>query len=248
MIQFNEVYQMHTYSWDGGAFDIDWGSENVTIQYNYAHDNDGYGVQLYAPSGVISNSIIRYNIFSNNDRKAGGNDGEIWINSAGGKFNGIQIYNNTVFRSPTNATPAVGTGGFTTTGGLLYLFENNIIYSTGNLMTQLPAAFQSDNNAYWTTSASSPSWTYNGVTYSGFAAYVAATRQDQHGVFGDPLLDSPTYHAVGAPTSQFRVLPSSPAIKSGAVISSPGSRDFFGNAVAPGSVVNIGADAADPGS
>ena len=250
VIELNEAYHMHTPSvsggyYDGGAFDIDWGSENVTIQYNYAHDNDGFCVAAYAfHNRVTSNSTIRYNICSNNDRKAeGGHNGEIWIDLSGASFNGTQIYNNTIYLSPTSNHPAVGAGNISTTGMLPYLFANNIIYSTGNLMTNLPGVFQGDNNIYFTTSANAPSWTYKGTTHTGFANYVAATGQDQHGFFGDPKMSSPTYHGVGRPTTQFRLLPGSPAIQKGAVIANPGRRDFFGNTVRPGSVVNIGAQA-----
>ncbi len=70
-IQYNEGYATHSYAWDGGVFDVDWGSTNTTIQYNYAHDAEGYCVAVMASHHVTtSNSIVRYNICSNNGRKA----------------------------------------------------------------------------------------------------------------------------------------------------------------------------------
>jgi hypothetical protein len=244
LVEFNEAYNQHTPSYDGGGFGLDWGAENMTVQYNYSHDNDGYGVGFFGRfSTTTMNNVFRYNICANNDRKAGGDNGEMWIfQDTGGSYNGLQIYNNTIYRNPTSAHPVVNYNGVTVRGTLPFIFKNNIIYSTGNLMTRLPSVFQSDNNIYWVTSVGTPTWTYNGITYTGFTNYVSATGQDMHSFFADPLLSSPIYHDVGMPTTQFRILSGSPAILKGAVILNPGTRDFFGNTLTAGSIVNIGAD------
>jgi hypothetical protein len=107
-IQYNEGYATHSYAWDGGVFDVDWGSTNTTIQYNYAHDAEGYCVAVMGAHHVTTaNTIVRFNICSNNGRKASQvQQGDIYITTFdGGALDGVQIYNNTGYWNPAADGP-----------------------------------------------------------------------------------------------------------------------------------------------
>jgi hypothetical protein len=55
-VQFNEAYLSHTpTNNDGGDYDSDYYNNNITIQYNYGHDADGYCVSVFGASGQDTN-------------------------------------------------------------------------------------------------------------------------------------------------------------------------------------------------
>ena len=73
--------------------------------------------------------------------------------------------------------------------------------------------------------AAAARFVWNGTEYAGFAAYRAATGQDAHSLFADPLLANP-----GA--GDFHLTGSSPAIDAGdpAFVADPGETDLDGGA------------------
>jgi hypothetical protein len=94
MIQHNESYGNKTgCPYDGGGFDLDGGSVNSVMQYNYSHDNDGSGYFLaqFYYARKHSGNIIRYNISENDGRKNGYAGIDIW-----GQIENAYIYNNTI--------------------------------------------------------------------------------------------------------------------------------------------------------
>jgi Right handed beta helix region/Family of unknown function (DUF6298) len=185
LVDHNEAYNMHTATNDGGGFDIDWGSKNVTVQNNYAHDNDGYGVAIIGFGGLTtSNSVIKNNIFSNNDLKQGGSDGEIFL-WGDSPIDGVQIENNTVTQSPGTTSFAVDLTGGTLNPSSTNIFTGNKINSTGNFVKEDEGIFSLDNNTYVETGSSTPNWTYHNSAYSNFSNYQTSTGQDQHSTFDD---------------------------------------------------------------
>ena len=70
-IQYNESYGNLGDRVDGDGFDMDGGTTNCILQYNYSHDNDGAGyLQAQFPDAQEhSGDIIRYNISQNDGRK-----------------------------------------------------------------------------------------------------------------------------------------------------------------------------------
>ena len=54
-VQYNEAFDNHSPGVDGGAFDIDWGSTNTIVQYNFGHRNDAYCIAI--PERVPGSSI-----------------------------------------------------------------------------------------------------------------------------------------------------------------------------------------------
>ena len=269
-IQSNESYNTtdEAFQGDGGTFDLDYHNKNNTYQYNYGHDADGYCISAFAahaggtaPDPDTENSIIRYNICSNNnlgpDRWAAANPPQsfptqpdifvyAWDNVKGGTnnkgFNGLQIYNNTIYHNPSkgpnsgcsagaDGCPDYALGEQVTGNEALYVgtrpdfFENNLIYSTVNqmILTIAPISGQAqalnvDFNLYWCISPCSPStakFTLLGTSYTGWSNYQNHSGEDQHSQFVDPLLNNPTYHGVGRPTNQFTPQTGSWAIDTG---------------------------------
>jgi len=254
IIQNNESYDIQDYSlWDGGDYDIDVWNTNNTVQYNYGHDSIGYCVSVFSADNVVStDNIIRYNVCSNNGRLANSPDpGEIFMNTNGaaisGTLDGVQVYNNTFYWNPATPGPAFNTVNANFSGTNPNFFKNNIIYSTVPYLVQTTSDFVLDNNIYWTAGVA-PDWNFNGVDYTRFASYQSASGQDAHSLYTDPMLNTPSYHSPGRPTSALTLLPGSPAIGAGADVCSGiagacsmGTQDFWSNPLPDGSGYNIGA-------
>ena len=242
IVQFNEGYRTASPGSDGGVYDIDWGSSDSTVQYNYAHDAQGYCVAVFGAESTTTNSTVRYNICANNARGATqASQGDIFIATwNGGSLDGVQIYNNTISWNPA-ADRSVLNNTAVFMGTRPNFFKNNIIYSTVRSLINTNRSLKLNNNLYWYTGSSSPKWSYNGVTYTGFNSYRSGSGQDSHGLYSDPKLNAPTSHSVGRPTTAFTLQSGSPAINAGASLTNMGSRDFFGNAIPQGGAYDIGA-------
>lgn len=253
-VRYNEVYQTHSPTADGGAFDIDFYNTNNWVEYNYAHDNDAYGVAVFGAAdnignsvytGVTDNAVVRYNIFSNNGREAGGygsGQGDFYVLTwSGGSINGLQIYNNTSYWNPAANDYAVRMLGINFVGSNPKIFKNNLIYSTvPKILAVNNNAISFDNNLYWYAGVGNPEFYKNNVSYSSFASYRNASGSDLNGIYADPKLSSPSYHSTGKPTTQFTLLNDSPAINAGVNVNG-GSRDFLGNSSSQGGAIDIGA-------
>jgi hypothetical protein len=64
VIKFNEVYNMKDAGsgYDGSGVNVDWYCDNITVQYNYAHDNKGNGITTMSNYGTkIWNNKVRGN-------------------------------------------------------------------------------------------------------------------------------------------------------------------------------------------
>jgi len=242
-VQFNEAYTAHSPGVDGGAYDIDWGDNNNTVQYNYGHDVDSYCVSVFGADLSSTNAVVRYNICSNNGLDPTESvKGDYFLTTwNGGLINGVKIYNNTSYwnvNQPLFANWASLTG--------TNFFKNNILYTTGWIFTDIRnATMPLNNNLYWSSAAGATAnniwWSWNNTWYLGFAAYKSGSGQDGSSQYADPKLNSPTYHGVGKPTTQFTLQAGSPAINAGANVGSMGSRDFFSNTIPQGGAYDIGA-------
>jgi hypothetical protein len=248
-VQNNESYANQSWAGDGGDFDIDYYNNDNIVQYNYGHDSAGYCVAFFGSGGRASNdNIFRYNVCSNDGQRSDlSKQGEVFVYTwNNGSLNGVEIYNNTFYWNPAVNAAALITSGATFSGTDPLFFKNNIIYATVPGMIQTTSALMLDNNIYWTTSSSPPTWQISNATYTSFSSYQSASHQDAHGLNSNPMLDTPTYHSVGKPTTPFTLLQGSPAVAAGTNVCagisgcSMGSQDFWGNSL-PTTDFNIGA-------
>ena len=211
--QYNEVSGQWREMWDGQAFDIDWANNNVTLQYNYTHDNTFGSMEFCcSASAGASNSTVRYNI-SQNDGSNNAVFGQLYGATTTGT---TRLYNNTVYNSNnawiTNSTP----------NGTNVIFNNNIIYKTGTGGYGGGATVWSHNLFYGNHPSSEPA--------------------DSSKITSDPKLVSPGGGGAGRSTaSAYQLQTGSPAIGTGTLISGNGGLDFFGNAVSSTAAPNYGA-------
>jgi hypothetical protein len=99
------------------------------------------------------------------------------------------------------------------------LFKNNIFYSTAPYLIETTTDFALDNNIYWAVGTTHDR-NVNGTDYTDLALYQSATGQDLQSLFTDPMMNSPTYHAVGRSATAFTLMPGSPALGAGANVCS----------------------------
>jgi hypothetical protein len=220
------------------------GCKNVTFERNTLYGND-LGIEATSEiSGEVgSNVIIRNNlIYANNSNgvSVGG-----YAKTGTGGSTDITIVNNSLYDNDTQST---GSGEFQiqfrATG---IVFENNIVYAGAQglfIHGYVPGSGVTANyNDYYTTSKST-TFEFNGKTYATFAAYKAATGQDENSLTVNPDYltipacastkesSPPTPITTCSPTPNFDIPTSSPAENTGnaglgtAVF---GTVDFNGN-------------------
>ncbi|HEX8521611.1 MAG TPA: carbohydrate binding domain-containing protein [Tepidisphaeraceae bacterium] len=259
-IQYNEAFDNHasdTSGKDGGGFDLDGGTTNSVIQYNYSHDNDGPGylaVQFngFRPAG---NNIIRYNISQNDARKFdyGG------LTLAGGEsLTNVVMEHNTVFVSPTqgSSTSALRIIG----AGQGVSIRNNIFIATGgaHLVNAIPGSSpaQINGNAYYTM-GDPISIVWQNQFFDSVANWQAVGPETLNNVGTaftvDPLLTAPgtggmilSGNAL-ATLTQYQLMPGSPLINAALDLPEPwtgystATVDYYGNPVPKSGTADVGA-------
>jgi hypothetical protein len=252
--QLNEAYDNHSPGVDGGGYDIDYGSTNSTMQYNYGHQNSTYCQSVFGYSGATTTNIVRYNICAGDGtvhtykkkKPSGGyvdttmpGDSEIYVCTwNGGKLVNTWIYNNTFYINGTGQTAGLISdcpgGGDSESGAI---FKNNLVTSAiSNVLGDVSVLNNRarDYNLYY----------YTGGTFTD-------PNAEPHSIYNqDPLVNSLGYDGIGRPTTQWTLQAGSPAINHGTNACSGlsgctvGTRDFFGNAIPLGGAYDIGADEA----
>lgn len=246
VIQYCESYNNTVSSGsDGGGFDIDGGCTNCIIQYSYAHGNRGAGFMMWAYTGsAMNNNTIRYNISESN----GVNTfyGEITVGRSGtGTCTNAFIYNNTCYNGRGASNKVFYCDNTVVTGRV----ANNIFYAAGatNLLTSAngaPSQVFTGNDWFCTAT---PTWVWNGTTYTTYASWQTATGQEKIsgsnvGLTSNPSLVSPG----GGTAASYKLQSGSPMLGAGLNLQAqfginPGSLDYFGNSIAP--PYNVGAGA-----
>ena len=253
-ISFNEVYNgFSSQNIDGDGFDCDTGTINCTIEYNFAHDNQGAGILVFSgfASGVNNNmnTTLRYNIVQNNSSLFGA---DIYLAANAGTFSGLAIYNNTVYSglgATLGSNPLVETGGVSPSGHV----ANNIFISTGpfSIISWADTASISftGNDYYPASGAASFKITWGGTAYTTFAAWQTATNQEKIGGVNVGLTSNPQLYVPGGGFAgsgsgydpsllmAYNLQVGSPMIGTGLDLNTqfsinPGTQDFFGNAIA----------------
>ncbi|HNP22295.1 MAG TPA: right-handed parallel beta-helix repeat-containing protein [Panacibacter sp.] len=135
VIQYCVAHDNHTGSTkDGGGFDIDGGSSDCVMQFNYSYNNDGAGYLLaeYGALFPFSNNVVRFNVSENDGRKNNYGAIAVWGASEDYKVTNSKVYNNTVYTDDRNISS--GTPACITLMGVQFdnvLLENNIFSTKG---------------------------------------------------------------------------------------------------------------------
>ena len=195
VVQYNESWLSSSPSVDGGAFDIDWGNRNNTVQFNYGHDSKGYCAAVFGAAGLTTtNSIIRENVCANNGRDAAlaKRQGDLYLSTwENGKLDGVLIQDNAIYWSPAGDYHALNnTADFTGAGA--NGFERNTIVSRVPSLILSNAALLLDGNTYWVAGGAPGKFEYGGAQPTDFVAYHAASGQEEHSLF------APMQHGVDA--------------------------------------------------
>ncbi len=254
-IQYNESYSNHAKLQDGDAFDLDVGTTDSVLQYNYAHDNDGAGLIL-CQSGTApnSNNVVRYNVSEDDARKE--KMGALtWCDFGPGPgLTSSIVYGNTIV---TGYGPAVNPTLLATSSG--HLVFNNIfatsngkpvIWNWNTVKTKGLIAFT--GNAYWSSGVAAD---FEGSAT--FDAWRAAQGQETQGgaaigALADPRLEPFVPACVGKGgarrprVAKWRIGAGSPAIDRGLLptkwVKDPGTHDFWGTLLPQGAAFDVGAE------
>lgn len=246
-------------NYDGSGFDIDGGSNDCIMQYNYAYCNQGIGFFLgnFAGATTKHRNTVRYNISENNGLR--NNYGGIGFWGQSGNFDSACfVYNNTIYTSADLVVSGLPSGIRISTGsGGKYSnikIHNNIIICKDNLAAvniSPTAGFKLANNLYY-SDADTMKFTWGASTYTSLAAWKAAGG-DSTGINSDPLLTNPgfgerslTPRTMATLLKAYKLGVRSPAIDAGVDLNSlygisVGSVDFCGNSIPLSAKYDIGA-------
>ncbi|UOQ82454.1 right-handed parallel beta-helix repeat-containing protein [Hymenobacter sp. 5414T-23] len=270
IIQYSESYNNSSATLDGGGFDLDGGCTNSTLQYNYSHDNAGPGLMLAQYAGApiaLENLTIRYNVSENDARRYRGSI-TLWSSGAGGGIRNANIYNNTVFLSPTPGgyipqAVDVGSGGIENVA-----LRNNVFQTTAGLpfLNDVSGSVTFQGNCYWSSGAPAE-WRHFSSTYTSMEQWRANTGAEMldgapTGLVADPKLTAPGQGGTGPwgpdkPISAwkaYQLQASSPLVGAGLDLKarfgiSPGTHDLFGFPIPSGGArANIGAQGGSGGT
>ena len=193
-----------------------------------------------------TSDTIRYNTFS---RGSGiwphgtnlmiyGNIGGILGNSVNTGTQPIWVYDNTF----VGYAMAGNGGGIGESTGPIF-FRNNIIYNTTTGYSVLfGTVVDSDYNCFYNVSTNH--FIYNGVTYTGLAAYQAGSGQDAHSVYGDPKFASSSPSTSPSSPSDYVLQSNSPCKDMGTNVSGQINfpyLDYNGVSIPQGSAPDAGA-------
>jgi hypothetical protein len=247
-----ESYDNKSTTIDGDGFDLDGGNTNCTIEYCYAHGNQGDGILVFSYSDAMitanTGSTIRFCVSEKNCSGPNQNYGDINVYRATGAISGVKVYNNTVH----GTTTTTNSGCLALGGPITGTVANNILFAASGtpiITTQSVSLVTLSGNDYWTPGSFRIIW--NGTTYTTLAAWKSATSQDAAGLNVDPQLTSPggggTIGAGNPLTglTAYKLLPGSPMIHAGQNLATafsidPGAQDFYGDAITA-ATLSIGA-------
>ena len=146
-VRRNEAFLSDSPGVDGGAFDIDYGSEDTLLEENYGHDTQGYCVGIFGFGWVTSNSVVRDNTCVDNGRspRLAIQQGAIYLSTSNdGKLKGVEISGNRIWwNPPAAASVLVNNAEFIGKGS----FANNVIRSASPVTLPSDSALAMNNNS-----------------------------------------------------------------------------------------------------
>jgi len=236
-IQMNESFDNWSNGTDGGGFDLDGGSVDCVMQYNYSHGNRGAGflVAQYAGARPMRNVTVRYNISEGDAIDPGAGSLMAW-NAGSSTPQDVFFHDNTVYtvKIASSATAVRESGGGPAFQNLR--FWNNVLYAkAGAILVDAKAggALRYQGNLYHAQPG--PFVIKHGANIHGSLAAWQAAGQERLGgapvgVQGDPQLVNPG----GGSAADYQIHPTSPGRDAALGLSqlfgvAPGSVDYFGN-------------------
>ncbi len=202
---------------DAAAFDSDYQCKNTIFQYNYSHDN-GMGGIVCVSSGAAGKfndgTVIRYNIFEDNDRQG--------FRNTGGTTN-TKVYNNVWYLGSGLSNVLIWYQKSWSGWPDGTKFYNNIIYN------------DSSNASYNFGSATNTEFDYN-VFYGNAAS---GEPSDSHKLTSDPNFVNVGSGGIGLDSVDgYKLNDGSPCINSGRVVDgNNGGFDYWANTVPHGTTM-----------
>jgi len=200
VLEGNECSFAHSpiYAKDGGAFDVDFYCKDTLHEYNYAHDNDTYGIAVFGAGNgpglphpndhITVKSIVRYNYFGNNQVVR--DNGEVYfLTWNGGLIDGFEFYDNFIFSKPKDGkSPAISATDFDYIGDLPRFFRNNVIYSSIGYFMDFRATDKVEffNNQYY-SDAATLRWHWAGKDYATLEAFAQGAGTEKDGTFATTI-------------------------------------------------------------
>ncbi len=222
VFQYNESFGFGI-SQDGQGFDIDAYCDNITIQYNYSHDNYG-GFLLIMDLGIDGRHTVRYNVSRN--------DGTSFITTSlclsngGVRHQQIDLYNNTYYTTkPIDCLfRFIGFGA-----DRVYLSVRNNIFCVESDIK--PPVFSN--------SGCSNKVVFENNCWYGFEESLLPTGEEGR-IIADPLFSNPRNAYAGMDgMNGFELLEDSPCLNTGIEVPGKPTTDYWGNKTAEN--MNIGA-------
>ncbi len=182
-VRRNEAFLTDSPGVDGGAFDIDYGNADNTVEENYGHDTEGYCFAIFAAGSVTTNSIVRNNVCAANGRspRLAERQGAVFLSTwNNGKIRGLQVYGNRIFWNPPIAAPVVvNAAEFAGPGS----FEHQTIRSASPFFLESAPPLVPDNNLYEYLGTTETRWEIAAKNYQGYRDYQRGSGQDPHSRF-----------------------------------------------------------------
>jgi cysteine-rich repeat protein len=215
------------------------GGRDIVVERNVVTESDlGLEIGSEHHGNVVTGVVVRDNVLYANE-KAGLVFGG--YASSVGRIQNCRFEGNTVYG---NDTLGVGLGDLWIQYASDNVVRNNVFSSTAQNRLLASDAGNTGNTVDYNVwfapgGAGAARFTWDGTEYVGFAAYRAATGQDAHSLFADPLLVAP-----GAGDAHLGA--GSPAVNAGdpAFVPAPGEVDLDGQPRVNGPRVDCGADEA----
>jgi hypothetical protein len=253
-------------NWDGGGFDLDGGTTNCILQYNYAYENEGQGFFMGHFGGATPkiNNIVRYNISENNGLRHGYGGIGFWGQS-GNTETGLKIYNNVIYTGQSKVIDGSPScmrleNAAATTYTDIVIYNNIFITADGLNLINIPSQtnkFTFKNNLYY-SSGGVFNIRWGGATYNSLSAWRTATGQEKLnandvGIQADPKLINAgngekalTPRTMASLMNAYKLQSNSPCKDSGLDLNAlfginPGNRDFYGSSIPQNGSYDIGA-------
>jgi len=145
-VRRNEAFLTNSPDVDGGAFDIDYGSDNTLLEENYGHDTQGYCIGVFGYGWNTTNSVVRNNTCADNGRRPdlARQQGAIFLSTTNhGKLKGLDISGNRIFWNPPVTSAAiVSKAQFIGSGS----FRDNEIYSASPRIYRVKTGLAMERN------------------------------------------------------------------------------------------------------